>query len=301
MRTRTFAAVKVAILLASLAIAGRLALHVAASDSGSRKTGFVTVGGGRLYYEEAGEGCPVVLIGGGGGMDLRQWDGQFDALSREFRTIRYDPRGDGKSDMPERPFSYAEDLNALLEALGIEQAALIGVSSGSGIALEFAALYPNKVWALVPAAPFVNGYPFSEGMQKRVDAFAAAAQKGAEALIAALFSDPHFMPAPENPQARERAKKLMAENFTGFDASLIKQLDPPTAEQVARIQAPTLLLVGELDHPDLHGRVEFLQTRIRGSKKMMLKNAGHMVNMETPRAFARSAKGFLRAKNCGVE
>lgn len=263
----------------------------------SAGNGFVQVNGGKLYFEIAGEGCALILVGGSGSMDLRQWDEQFKFFQQDFQVIRYDPRGVGKSDLPTAPFSHVEDLEALLNFLGVDKAVLMGLSSGGGIALEFALTHPQRLLGLVLSAPSVNGYKFSTEQQQRVASFANAAQRGAEAYIKTLLEDPFFIPAPQNPEARKRAQVLMAENFRPFDFSLIKQLEPPTVARVAEIDKPVLLLVGNLDHPDVQKRTEFLEQSIHGAKRVTINNAGHLVNLEAPHDFNRAAHEFLAAWN----
>ena len=80
--------------------------------------GFAEVNGTRLYFEVTGTGRPIVLIHGFS-LNLRMWDDQIEALSENYRVIRYDVRGFGKSAVPtDRNYSHADDLMALLEHLG---------------------------------------------------------------------------------------------------------------------------------------------------------------------------------------
>ncbi len=260
--------------------------------------GFVQVSGGKLYFEIAGEGCPLILIGGSGSMDLRQWDDQFKFFQQEFKAIQYDPRGVGKSDLPAASFSHVEDLEALLNFLEVDKAVLMGLSSGGGIALDFTLTHPQRVLGLVLSAPVVNGYKFSAEQQQRVASFANAAQRGAEAYVKTLLEDSFFIPAPQNPEARKGAQALITENFRPFDFSLIKQLDPPTISRLAEIDKQALLLIGNLDHPDVQKRTEFLERSIRGAKRVTINNAGHLVNLEAPRDFNRAAHEFLVYLNC---
>ena len=260
--------------------------------------GFVSVGGNRLYYEVEGEGCPVVLIAGGGGMDLRQWDGEFAALASRHRTVRFDPRGVGRSDTPNTPYSDVADLRAVLDGLSIERAVLVGVSSGGGIALDFAIVHPERVSGLVLSAPLVHGFEMSEDQKKRVAGFAQASQKSVAEGVRAFLDDPYFLPAPGNPEARRVAEKLMTENARDIPPGLSRELEPPTVSRLGEVRAPTLLLVGELDHPDLHRRVEFLSGAISGSTKRVMPGAGHMLNLEKPREFAEETLGFVRRRVC---
>src|SRR5512140_2769897 len=90
-----------------------------------------------LYYEVAGEGPALVLIHGGL-VNSGLWDKQFDVFAQQYRTVRYDVRGFGQSDSPTRTFSYHDDLRDLLDYLGIERAAVLGLSMGGAIAFDFA-------------------------------------------------------------------------------------------------------------------------------------------------------------------
>lgn len=111
------------------------------------RTGMVGVAGGRLYFETGGQGDPVVLLHGGG-LDLRMWDGVWPDLARNHHVIRYDLRAHGRSTAA-FPGDGVADLRALLDSLGIGTTSLVGLSMGSGVALEFAARYPARVQRLV--------------------------------------------------------------------------------------------------------------------------------------------------------
>src|SRR5262245_66693683 len=85
-----------------------------------------------IYFEAKGKGPPVILIHGGQ-MDGRMWGFQFDLLSKDYQVIRYDIRGFGKSDVPTRPYSYAEDHKSLMKHLGLQKASIVGLSLGASI------------------------------------------------------------------------------------------------------------------------------------------------------------------------
>ena len=97
----------------------------------SPSTGIAEVNGTKLYYEMAGKGHPLVLIHGGA-VDRRAWDDQFPVFSRSYQVIRYDLRGSGKSAIPQKPYSNAEDLYALLRFLKVDKTVLMGISRGGG-------------------------------------------------------------------------------------------------------------------------------------------------------------------------
>jgi 3-oxoadipate enol-lactonase len=123
------------------------------------ETGYADVNNTRLYYEIAGSGDTLVLIHGNFG-DNRHWDGQFEALAKNHKVIRYDVRGYGRSSLPVEGESYSnhDDLKALLEHLGISNAHVCGLSMGSGIAVDFALAYPKMCESLIPIGPWAFGY-----------------------------------------------------------------------------------------------------------------------------------------------
>jgi len=254
--------------------------------------GFVRLPDGqRIYFEVSGEGCPVVLVAGGSGMDHRQWEDVFPSLAATFRTVRYDPRGLGRSDVPTAPYSDADDVTALLDDLGIEKAAFIGVSSAGGFVLEYSLEAPGRSLALLVSAPFVPGFHFSDDMAVRVTRFGAAAQKGREPFLDAMLTDPYFFPSPLRPEIRARVRANMGENYdkaSTLDPNLEEALDPPLIERLDEISVPTLLIEGALDHPELHRRNRFLRDEIRGSRIARVDDAGHNPPLENPEAFLES-------------
>lgn len=115
-----------------------------------------------IYYEEAGQGDPILLITGLGA-DLQSWALTAPELAKHFRVVTFDNRGAGRSSAPDRPYSLegmADDAAGLLDALEIEKAHILGLSMGGYIAQEFALRHPNRVNQLVllSTAPDIDGY-----------------------------------------------------------------------------------------------------------------------------------------------
>ncbi len=106
------------------------------------QSGFAEINGGKIYYEVAGSGHPLVLIHGGQ-MDRRMWDEQFDLFSKSYRVIRYDVRGFGKSPASTNVYADEEDLAALLKYLQVDKAYIVGLSLGGRIAIDFALTHPD--------------------------------------------------------------------------------------------------------------------------------------------------------------
>lgn len=270
---------------------------------GSNKLGddspakFIASGNDNIYYEISGQGFPLVLVSGGSGMDLRQWDLIEPALAESYRVIRYDPRGIGKSDNPSVKYSDAADLDRLLDHLELDRVGLIGLSSAGGFALEFAVQYPQRITGVVAAAPFIPRFEFSNEMLTRLDDFNQAAALGREPFLDSMFADSHFIPAPLDRSVRSSARENMGYNFdkgADFDAGLPMPMTPPLIEQLAKITSPVLLLAGELDHPEVLRRNKYLLESIRFAEEKIIPRAGHNGPLENPDAFLDATNAFLQ-------
>jgi pimeloyl-ACP methyl ester carboxylesterase len=262
-------------------------------------SGFADVNGAQLYYEMAGTGHPLVLLHGGL-LDCRMWDDQFDLFAKRYQVIRYDARGYGRSSLPDAPYKHAEDLHGLLQALGIERAALCGLSLGGMIAVDFALEHPGIVSALIPVAAVPSGFQPTGGeaivqrSREMRDAVLGGDREQAIDIFMELWVDGPFAPAA--PDVRQRARAIMADHsFANFvpSAAPPRWADPPAVERLAEIRSPTLIIVGDRDQPPLVRGVDTLAAGIVGAQKLVISGAAHMVNMEQPEAFNRAVLSFL--------
>ena len=152
--------------------------------------------GGRLYFEAAGSGDVVVLIHDNMG-DRRIWDAQFNAFAERWRVIRYDARGFGRSSVPveRQPYSHHDDLAALLEHLGVNQAHVIGQSMGAGIGTDFVLAYPDMSSSLLSVGPWVSGYVSAAADDMRRQLFgeipSILQKQGPKAVVDRIWSVPY--------------------------------------------------------------------------------------------------------------
>ena len=148
------------------------------------------------------------------------------------------------------------------------------------------------------SAPLVRGFEMSEDQKKRVAGFARASQGTVAEAVQVFLDDPYFVPAPQHPEARRIAARLMTENARDIPPGLALELEPPTVARLGEIRQPTLLLVGSLDHPDLHRRVAHLDGAMKDSTKVVISGGGHMLNLEKPKEFADAVLAFLKRRGC---
>jgi 3-oxoadipate enol-lactonase len=284
-----------------LAAGSPLALAACAGPGGPcaprRESGAAEVNGTRLYYEMAGSGEPVVLVHAFT-LDTRMWDDQFELLAREFRVIRYDARGFGRSALPVagETYSNADDLAALLDKLDARRAHVVGLSMGGRFALDYAVTHPGALRSLVVIDPVVGGWQWS---REWLAAYAPIVEAGRRRDVAQAKSlwlgHPLFAPAREQPAVGARLKQ-MVDDYTGWHfvhQNPERAVSPPALERLGTIRAPTLVLVGERDLPDFHRMAERLERDVPGARRATIAGAGHMANMEAPEAVNRSLAEFL--------
>lgn len=254
------------------------------------------VNGTTLYFEVAGEGHPLVLISGGGSLDMRMWDDQFKAFAKHYRVIRYDPRGIGKSGIPESPFSHSQDLYSLLRSLDVERAYLLGLSFGGTVAVDFAIEHPENVDALI-----LVGAGLSDFNQEVVQSISAlsllAKEKGDMAAIKMIVENPSYIGA-EHMAARQKAEQILTENAYILRSNfahvrLWRPVEPPASQRLSEIRAPTLVMAGEKDYAAIREIADRLEAGIGGADKVVISGAGHMMNLEKPEEFNRVVLDFL--------
>lgn len=268
-------------------------------DSLAKKTGFIDVVKTKLYYEEMGDGHPLIMLHGGL-LDRRMWDDQFEVFAKKYRVIRFDARNHGDSKGVPDTFRQYEDLHKVLNQLHIEKAALMGLSLGGRIAIDFAIAYPEKTSAIILAAPGASGYEFkSEAFQKNNEKLEQAFSQGdikmgIEYFQQAWTDGPYREPSEVDLSVRERVKNMALNSIKVWEPqSIMTELDPPAIGRLDEIKAPTLAIVGDLDMPGILEIVDLVIANVPGAKKKIIPGVAHMVNMEKPAEFNAAVLEFL--------
>jgi 3-oxoadipate enol-lactonase len=256
--------------------------------------GTVTVEDGRLWYERAGEGFPVVLLHPSL-WDARIWDPQFAEFAQHHDTIRYDARGFGRSDRPDRPYSDLRDLQALLGEFGIAKCALVGCASGAQLAIDFAIAHPDVADAIVPVSPGVSGYAWRDpGFDVLIDEVSGAVQAG-DLDRAVDMELAVWVPLTSGDEATgPRVREIARENahVLGMEDDFLEAV-PSAVERLGDVRAATLVIVGDRDIEEIHAIAEMVTQSIPGARKRVIADADALVNVRRADRFNRVVLDFL--------
>jgi pimeloyl-ACP methyl ester carboxylesterase len=207
---------------------------------------YVEVDNARVWVEDGGDGPPILFLHGGLG-DRRLFDPQRRALADAFRCVAYDRGLWGRSETPSRPVSFVDEAVGVLDALEIEQASLVGLSMGGGLALDVAAAHPDRVRAVVHVAGGASGMPvdpytpeqnevFESGTlaEKMAADFAVWAPLGSDAFLEELWlATPDARELPDDLELRQ-APPLVPEEIAQPTLVVLARHDPPAQQAVGR-------------------------------------------------------------------
>jgi 3-oxoadipate enol-lactonase len=229
----------------------------------------------------------------------------MDAFAASHRVVRLDLRGFGESAIPGGPFSYVDDLRALLEHLEIERSAVVGNSFGGRVALDFALVHPERTTALVLVDSALGGHegsPFLDRFDEEEEALLddGRLDDAVELNLRTWLDGPERDTAPVPPEVRARVAEMQRSSFETLvrayegspEPGPVTWADPPAATRLGDVSVPTLVVVGTLDQPDFRAISARLAAEIPGAEGAELETA-HLPALERPDEFNRSVLEFL--------
>jgi pimeloyl-ACP methyl ester carboxylesterase len=253
----------------------------------------------RVYYEEHGEGDPVLLINGLGA-DHRAWALQTDYLRRFFRVIVFDNPGVGRTTGPRGPYTtelFADVAADLLRQLAIERAHVVGASMGGTIAQQVAVRHPELVRSLVLHCSWWRADSYTAALIRSWQTYAGAAGmlELSRQIWLWVFTPRFFQERPETFTELEREVRENGQSVEAFCDQAEACIAHQALEEVAQVEAPTLITVGDGDilTPPAHSRA--IHERIKGSALHVWPEMGHAPFWEIPDQFNELNREFLEA------
>ena len=243
-----------------------------------------------LWYDETGEGPPLVLLHEGV-VDSRIWERVVPLLAERHRVIRYDQRGFGNSPRPEGPYSLVEDLVAILDAAGLERAALVGASRGGNVALSTAVERPERLSALILLGSGLSGAQLNvDWTPDQIARWESAEEVNDWPAMAELDMEV-WAPMGVDPELRA----MFLENAV-WSNSEDPATDEPMAERVSGITAPTLVITGGRDVRGINEIGDRLARDIPGAQSAVIEEADHMIPWRAPEELSHLVLDFLSGR-----
>lgn len=265
----------------------------------------VTDDGVRLYYESTGEGIPIVFIHEFAG-DLTSWEPQVRHFSRRYQCVTFNARGYPPSDVPEKSSSYSQqravkDIVAVMDALKLPKAHLVGLSMGGFATLHMGISHPDRALSLCVAGCGYGAEPDKRAhFHKESEASAAMLlEQGMDAFVERYSLGPTRVQFQnKDPRGFEEFKQAFKKHSAlgSANTQLGVQRERPSLfelrEQIAGIRVPTLILNGDEDWPCLLPGL-MMKEAIPTAAMSVLPNVGHTINIEAPDAFNRELGDFM--------
>lgn len=227
--------------------------------------------------------APVVVLSNSLGSTHRMWDAQVEELERRFRVVRYDTRGHGDSPVPDGPYSIddlVDDLIALLDRLGVEQARMVGLSLGGMTVMRAAIRHPERVGRIALLCTGAALPPASAWLERA----AVVRQRGSRAVAAAVvqrwFTRAHL---DGHPGVREVHEQMVASTpAEGYAAccEAIAELD--LRQQISAIASPALVVAGADDPATPPAKLKEIAAQIPDATLLTVPHAAHLASAEQP-------------------
>jgi 3-oxoadipate enol-lactonase len=251
--------------------------------------------GVKIYWDHHGQGEPVLLIMGLGWVSAL-WHRTRPVLSSRYRTIAFDNRGVGLSDVPPGPYpiaTMASDAAAVLDAAGVQSAHVFGMSMGGMIAQEFALQYPARVRSLILGCTAAGG---PKAVPADPEVLAALGQRSATFEESAAAISPFIYDAGTS-RERIREDEVIRKEWWPQPAGYMAQLQGIMAweafSRLPQIAAPMLVIHGDTDRLVPPGNGKLIAANIPGAKLVMISRASHILTTDQPDASHQPILEFL--------
>jgi len=263
------------------------------------------VNGVDIYFEEHGSGFPLLLLMGFGD-GCEAWSNQTPAFAEHHRTILLDHRGVGKSTAPDDGYSipqFSDDAIGLMDHLGIERAHLVGYSMGGRVAQDMAARYGDRVAAIVLAASAAKPNALNVYSLKATAYLYRNFGPEAAGVVGPLISFTHAYFADHLPELVDKLGKPPVNPMPvhAYEGHVRAIEEHDTSAILDRIDAPTLVAMGEHEWLNPEADAKIMLDGIRGSRLAVLAGGGHGFIWETPELFNRTVLDFLAEHTPGAE
>lgn len=272
---------------------------------------YVTVDGVNIFYEEAGQGTPLVFLHEYLG-DCRSWDDHVRAFSRDYRCVVLSARGYPPSDVPDEEDAYSvenakADVLAVMDHLGIDKAHLVGLSMGSYTALYLTLSHGERVLSTVVASGGSGAYkPTRQTFIEEALKLAARMDETGVIPAEALGLGPARLQLErKDPNGWATFVKHLAEHSPRAASHTLRKIQTQRPslydqqEELSKIESPVLLMIGDEDESCIDTNI-YLKRIMPAADLVVFPGSGHTINLEEPELFALFLRRFLSSVDRGT-
>jgi 3-oxoadipate enol-lactonase len=264
------------------------------------------VNGTELYYEDTGGRGPAILFSHGLFWDSSLFAPQIRALKFRYRCVAYDHRGQGQSassdlraiDMD----TLFADAVALIVALDLKPVHVCGLSMGGFVAMRLGARRPDQVRSLLLLDTSSDPEPRENAFKYRLGNWFARCFGTGPLLVDAtmpMMFGKSTLGDPARAAERDAWRRHLRSNHPSLWRAVNGVIERPSVhDELSRITAPTLVMVGEEDTVTVPAKAERIAAAIAGAKLVRIPRAGHIVTLEQPQAVTQAIAGFLDGLGC---
>jgi len=260
-----------------------------------------TLNGAQIYYEIDGEGPETILFAHGLLWDTRLYDPQVAELSKHYRCVRFDFRGQGRSQVTSGGYdmdSLAEDAAALISHLELAPCHFVGLSMGGFIAMRLAIHHPELLKTMTLLETSADREPAENIPRYRLLNLVARwlGLRLVTRLVMTIMFGETFLNDPTRAHERkEYIRRLRANDRIGITRATTGIIERKAVyDQLGQIKTPTLIMVGEQDQATVPEKSKRMQAAIAGSKLVFIPDAGHTSTLEQPEFINQQLIQFLK-------
>jgi pimeloyl-ACP methyl ester carboxylesterase len=268
------------------------------------------INGVEIYYEEHGQGTPVVFCHEFAG-DYRSWAPQVRFFARRYRTITFNARGYDPSSVPTDDAAYSEEQNVedtygLIRFLGIDKAHIVGLSMGGNVALKLGLAHPEVCLSLVVAGAGFGSTNPEEFRANAVETAALLERVGIQEFAETYGRGPSRLRFEQkDPHGFAEILHQLKEHSTVGSARTMRNVQGKrktvydVADQLPGLDVPTLIVSGDEDELALEPSL-LMKRKIPNSGLLIVPKTGHTVNLEEPALFNEAVLDFITAVEQGA-
>jgi 3-oxoadipate enol-lactonase len=260
----------------------------------------IALNGANLYYEDSGSNHEAIIFAHGLLWSGRMFAAQVAALKDRYRCITFDFRGQGQSEITAAGYdmdTLAEDAAAVIDSLGVAPCHFLGLSMGGFVGMRLAARRPELIRSLMLLETSADAEPPENIPRYKLLSFIArwlSMRLVTDKVMGVMFGQKFLTDATRARQREEWRQRLFANDRVGTNRATHGVITrQPVYEEIAKIRAPTLVVVGDQDVATSPEKARRIHERIRGSKLRIIPGAGHTSTVEEPAAINAALEQFL--------